>query len=222
MPSRVVIPGYHTRDLVVPIHGHDYFVRALSDRLQFADPDGEAERAGISSATWSLFGQIWPAGKVLAEAMSVFEIAGKRILEVGCGLALSSLVLKRREADITASDHHPLAEMFLVQNALRNGLAKITYQNLDWAKPDPGLGRFDLIIGSDVLYERGHSASLAAVLRRHAKPSAEIVITDPGRGHRGSFTSALVDQGYSANRTSQAFAEGEPPPHKGCLMHYRR
>jgi predicted nicotinamide N-methyase len=216
------MPGYHTRDFIVAIDGHDYSIRALSDRQQFADPDGEAERAGISSATWSLFGQIWPAGRVLAEAMSRFDVAGKRILEVGCGLALSSLVLKRRAADITASDHHPLAEMFLVQNTSRNGLAKIGYQNLEWTNPDPGLGRFDLIIGSDVLYERGHSAALAAVLRRHAKPSAEIVITDPGRGHRGSFTSALVDQGYSANRTSQAFAEGETPPHKGCLMHYRR
>ena len=216
------MPGYLTRDMVVPINGHDYHVRALSDRLQFSDPNGEAELAGISSATWSLFGQVWPAGRILAEAMSHFEISGKRILEVGCGLALSSLVLKRRGADITASDHHPLAEMFLVQNSIKNGLPKITYQNLEWTNPDPGLGRFDLIIGSDVLYERGHSATLAAVLRRHAKPSAEIVVTDPGRGHRGSFTSALVDQGYSANRTSQPFSEGEMPPHKGCLMYYRR
>lgn len=216
------MPGYHTRDFVIPIDGHDYHLRALSDRLQYADPDGEAERAGISSATWSLFGQVWPAGRILAEAMSTFPVAGKSILEVGCGLALSSLVLKRRDADITASDHHPLAEMFLVQNTGKNGLARITYQNLDWARPNLALGRFDLIIGSDVLYERGHSATLAALVRRHAKPSAEIVITDPGRGHRGSFTSALVDQGYIANRTSLAFAEGETPPHKGCLMHYQR
>jgi len=103
------MPGYTTRRLTVRLGGHDYRIRALSDRQQFADPTGAAERAGISSALWCLFGQVWPAGRVLAEAMCSFDIAGKRILELGCGLGLSSLVLQRRHADVTASDHHPLA-----------------------------------------------------------------------------------------------------------------
>ena len=59
------------------------------------------------------------AGRVLAQAMSSFDVAGKRILELGCGLGLSSLVLHRRKADITASDHHPLVEEFLTYNAAR-------------------------------------------------------------------------------------------------------
>mgnify|MGYP006153351907 CR=1 FL=1 len=28
---------------------------------------------------WSLFGQVWPAGRVLAQAMSRFDVAGKRV-----------------------------------------------------------------------------------------------------------------------------------------------
>lgn len=216
------MPGYSVREVVVPIGGHDYHLRALSDRLQFSDPDGDAERAGISSASWSLFGQVWPAGRILAEAMADFPVAGKRILEVGCGLALSSMVLKRRGADISASDYHPLAEAFLERNARCNGLDPIAYLDLDWARPDPRHGPFDLIIGSDVLYERGHAALLAALLQKLAMPSAQIVISDSGRGQRASFTSALVDQGYAAHRTSMAFAEGDTPPFKGCLMHYRR
>ena len=39
--------------------------------------------------------------------MFEFEIAGKRILEVGCGIGLASLVLNHRPGDITATDHHP-------------------------------------------------------------------------------------------------------------------
>ena len=72
------MPGYATRQQLVRLGGHDYRIRALSDRQQFADPDGHAERLGISSAQWCLFGQVWPSGRLLAEAMSHFDVAGKR------------------------------------------------------------------------------------------------------------------------------------------------
>ncbi len=54
--------------------------------------------------------------------MCEFPIAGKRILEVGCGIGLCSLVLQQRGADITASDYHPVAEKFLRHNTDLNGL----------------------------------------------------------------------------------------------------
>ena len=63
------MPGYLTRQSIVRLGGHDFHIRSLSNLQQFADPTGEAERIGISSAMWSLFGQVWPSGRVLAEAM---------------------------------------------------------------------------------------------------------------------------------------------------------
>src|SRR3954467_11935213 len=101
--------GYEVETSVVRIGAHDLRIRALRDRQQFSDPDGAAERAGISSASWPMFGVLWPSGVALAEEMADFPIDVKRILEVGCGIGLASLVLKRRGADITACDHHPLA-----------------------------------------------------------------------------------------------------------------
>ncbi len=175
--------GYTTRELVVRLGGHDYRIRALSDLQQFADPHQLADRIGISSAQWSLFGQVWPAGRVLAEAMCTHDIVGKRILELGCDLGLSSLVLQQRHADITASDHHPLAKSFLRHNTAQNPLATIACCDLRWEIPDTVLGRFDLIIGSDILYESGHADLLAATVHRHALPDAEVLITDPGRGN---------------------------------------
>ncbi len=216
------MPGYSTRQLLVRLGGHDYQIRALSDRQQYADPDGLARKAGISSALWCLFGQVWPAGRVLAQAMSTFDIEGKRILEVGCGLALSSLVLKRRGADVTASDHHPLAKSFLEHNAALNSIPMPAYRDLPWDEVQPDLGRFDLIIGSDVLYERDHASLLAALLFRHAKPKAELVITDPGRGNSGRFTTAMLTQGYTVDEQRSPFDEGDTPPYRGRLLSYRR
>ncbi|WP_395683656.1 class I SAM-dependent methyltransferase [Dokdonella sp.] len=214
--------GYATRNLTLSIGGHDYQVRSLSDRQQFADPQGDAERAGISSAQWALFGQPWPSGHALAETMSAFAIDGKRILELGCGLGLSSLVLQRREADITASDHHPLAESFLEHNAALNDLTSIRYRDLPWNEPDATLGRFDVIIASDVLYERGHAAQLAGMMQRHAQADAEIVLSDPGRGNSASFTRAMKAQGYAVDERRQRFEDTDIEPFRGRVIHYRR
>lgn len=214
--------GYLTRIIDVRLAGGDYRIRALADRQQYDDPDGLAEQAGISSAQWCLFGQLWPAGRVLAAAMLEFDVAGKRILEIGCGLGLSSLVLQRRRADITASDHHPLAEAFLRGNAIRNGLPIVAYRDLPWLIDDAQLGRFDLIIGSDVLYEHRHVAQLAALLQRHAQVGAEILIADPGRGFGNPLSRALRGQDYRVDEARCAFDDDDRAPYRGRLLHYRR
>lgn len=90
----------------IDVSGFDIHVRSLRDKQQFADALGEAEAMGISSAQWSLFGVVWDSGTVLANEMATFAIEGKRILEVGCGMALTSLLLNARHADITLSLIH--------------------------------------------------------------------------------------------------------------------
>ncbi len=216
------MPVYATRELAVRVDRHDYRIHALSDKQQFADPDQIAERLGISSAQWCLFGQLWPAATVLATALNQHDISGKRILELGCGLGLASLVLKRRGADITASDYHPLAETFLVRNAAQNNLPPIPFKRLDWAMPDATLGRFDLIVGSDILYERGHAELLAGVLQRHAAPHCEVMITDPGRGHANRLTRALAPHGYAVTELRTRFAESDVAPFRGRLLTWYR
>jgi len=216
------MPGYTVQIMTVRIGDSDYRIRALSDKQQFSDPDGEAERAGISSATWPIFGVLWPAGLVLAEEMSGFPVAGKRVLEIGCGLGLSSLVLQRRGADITASDHHPLAGEFLAANAALNGLPPVPFRIAQWSGPNPDLGTFDLIIGGDVLYERGHVELLAGFFALHARPGSDILITDPGRNHGNALNRALAAQGYQCSEERRRFEASESPPFRGRLLRYRR
>nr|WP_053835180.1 methyltransferase domain-containing protein [Xanthomonas translucens] len=203
--------------------GQDYRIRSLLDTQQFSDPDAQAEAAGISSAQWSLFGNVWPAGRLLAETMALFDIAGKRILEIGCGLGLASLVLRRRGADIVASDRHPLTEVFLAYNAALNELPAVPYRRLDWDKPNPELGRFEVIIGSDVLYEHQHPGMLAELLARHATASAEVLIADPGRGNSAALTRALATQGYALSEQRELqLAPDDLPPYRGRVLRFQR
>ncbi|MEO6103307.1 MAG: methyltransferase domain-containing protein [Pseudoxanthomonas sp.] len=194
----------------------------LSDHQQFADPDGHGQRMGISSAQWSLFGQLWPAGRLLAQAMHRIDIQGKRILELGCGIGLASLVLQRRGANVVASDVHPLAESFLAYNAALNDLPAVHYRQMRWDRPLPTLGEFDMIVASDVLYERDHALMLADVVDRHARPCAEVVVTDPGRGNSAPFTRMLAAQGFEVTQERCAMDDADAGLGRGNILHYAR
>lgn len=213
---------FSTRNVLLDVSGQPFHLRVLTDLQQFGDPDGHAAALGISSAQWSLFGQVWPAGQRLAEAMRGFDIAGKRILELGCGIGLASLVLQQRGADVVASDIHPQVEPFLAYNAALNALPAVHYRRLGWDEALPTLGHFDVIIASDVLYEREQAERIAAVIERHAQPACEVVVTDPGRGHSARLTARLADSGFElAPGPHAADADAAPGPRIRTL-HYRR
>jgi len=201
----------------------DIHLRTLRDNQEFSDDDGIAEDLGISSATWPLFGIVWPSGQVLAHLMADFNIKGKRILEVGCGIALSSHVLNQREADITATDYHPEAGSFLQENSELNDASDIPFIRTGWADEETDLGKFDLIIGSDLLYERGHAELLSQFLNQHANRQCEIIIVDPGRGHHARFSKLMINLGFDHSQSrpenTNYLAEALP---KGQVLRYNR
>jgi predicted nicotinamide N-methyase len=177
----------------------DIHLCTLRDRQQFHDPDGVAEGLGISSALWPIFGVVWPSGLALADFIDGYETGTKRILEVGCGMALPSLLLNSKGADITATDCHPEAAAFLVRNTSINNGATITFERTDWADNYDELGAFDLIIGSDLLYEDEHTDLLANFIDAHARAKCEVILVDPGRGRKTKLITAMEQFGYSCS-----------------------
>ena len=70
---------------------------------------------------WSpMFGVIWGACRALNQRLSTVDLQGARVLELGCGLALPSMVAARQGATVTATDQHPETERFLAENLVRN------------------------------------------------------------------------------------------------------
>ncbi|MEY8876565.1 MAG: methyltransferase [Leptothrix sp. (in: b-proteobacteria)] len=248
------MPGFLTKQERVAVDGvDDLLIRSLLDREQFADPLGAAEALGISSAAWPLFGLTWPSGAQLAARLARRPVQGdERILEIGCGLALASLVGHRRGANITASDCHPLAGGFLAHNVSLNALQPLPYRQGHWGTPllaldagdEVGLaatrrdgtvaadslaavdrvrGRYDMVIGSDVLYERDTDGALAGFIDRHAKLRAEVWIVDPDRGNRAAFSRRMATLGFTLDeRRLDQPAVGTLAAYKGRLLTYRR
>lgn len=195
---------FHT----VEIGPYDLHLRALRDREQYSDDLGEAEALGVPPAMWPLFGLVWESGRLLAEQVVALPVVGLRVLEVGCGLGLASLILNKRGADVTASDFHPEAGRFLAYNTALNGDPPLRFARCGWADPVPELGRFDLIIGSEILYEAPQVPVLASFIEAHAQPDAGVMLIDPGRGLLGRFSRELQACGFDRQERRKLPREG--------------
>ncbi len=214
--------NYRLKHEIITICLVDYRICSLLDRQQFDEEDREAMALGITSATWSLFGVVWPASRILAAEVSVANLAGKRVLEIGCGIGLASIVLHKMGADITASDYHPRAKEFLNRNVLDNGLSPIKFQAVDFEQTNPLLGKFDLIIASDVLYQPHHAESLASLIAAHSSDDVKVIVVDPGRENRARFTHNMIALGYRHHFSNFNQQLSPNLRCKGRILHYHR
>ena len=224
-------PGYQTKQESVAIQGvPNLVIRSLLNKQQFHDPDDAALHLGISSAYWSLFGLLWPSGFRLAERLALRPIVtGDRILEIGCGLGLASLVGHRRGANVTASDCHPLAGQFLKENLRLNALAPMAYRHGHWGHHEAQIqdstvdGKFNLIIGSDILYERDEQGDLANYIHNHVEDHAEVWVVDPNRGNRSHFHRNMSAHGFQLHEECLDLVASEfTEAYKGRILIYSR
>ena len=129
--------------------------------------------------------ELWPSAVALAREIERRDVEGAKVVELGCGLALPSIVAARRGADVVATDWSTDALVYAGRNAARNG-ARIETARVAWSEPDELLARapFDLVLAADVLYERRNVELLAPLLPRLA---SEVLLADPGRPALRSF-----------------------------------
>ena len=143
--------------------------------------------------------EVWPSGVALARHVAGLELAGLRVLELGCGLGLPSLAAGLGGADVLATDWAEDALELLRRNAARNGVAVRTGV-LRWEEPDTLAGAsFDLVLAADVLYESRNAAPLLALLGLTVEPGGVALVSDPGRRHAGAFFAAARRGGWKVD-----------------------
>ncbi|MCM2349916.1 MAG: methyltransferase domain-containing protein [Bacteriovoracaceae bacterium] len=149
------------------------------------------------------FGILWPAAEALAQYLNERPelVNKKKVLELGCGLGFPSMVATHLGAQVLATDFHPDAQEYLQRNCRHSSLS-IAYQRLNWREDSEDLGKFDVVMGSDILYESKHPREVARGLIKFLKPGGTILLTDPGRNYLQYFIDAMKQEGYQEEMTT--------------------
>lgn len=152
------------------------------------------------------FGVMWEAGIGLSQLLTREMCEGKKILEIGCGLGLPSFVATRFGGNVLATDFHADVPVFLEINQQKNNI-RFDYQVMNWRneieRTKTSLGLFDLVLGSDILYESQHAMEVAKALIAFLKPGGKIILSDPGRAYVQKFISSMKELGYPEVFTTQ-------------------
>ena len=146
---------------------------------------------------------IWPSSIVLAG-----EIAGARItamspkkrivrtVEIGCGVGVVTTAAMKAGLDVLATDYYEPALEFTRANTCRNLSREARTRMVNWRELPPELGRFDLLLASDVLYEREYAGLLPRVFDKLLQFDGRAVIADPGRVSTPAFLYACKGAGF--------------------------
>jgi predicted nicotinamide N-methyase len=125
---------------------------------------------------------LWRSGMALARELDGIELRGRRVVELGCGLGVPSLAAALAGGRVLATDWSPDAIAFAARNARANDL-RIETAVAAWSEPDALVARgpWDLVLGSDVLYEPRNGEQLEELLPRVLAPRGRVWLADPRR-----------------------------------------
>lgn len=177
---------FHVVETTVPIGG-----RALSILHPESAEDLIDEREFDLDERLPYWAELWPSSRVLAEYVRAMPGGLRSLLELGCGAGLVATSASLAGFTVTVSDYYEDALRFARVNVRRNGGRSPRTLLLDWRNLPSGVGRFDVVVASDVLYERPYGALVARVLSATLNRDGIAVIADPGRVGRGDFVRAL-------------------------------
>jgi predicted nicotinamide N-methyase len=153
---------------------------------------------------------VWPSSIILAGKLLGLDGHGRKALELGCGVGLSTLAATRAGFDVLSTDYYQDALDVTRANVFRN-LGTIARTRLvDWRHLPADLGRFDLVFASDVLYENEYAKLLPALLRGLLAPAGIALIADPGRVAAPVFVEACAEHGLAIRKKeTRPFEAGE-------------
>lgn len=175
---------------VIPLRGRD--LRVLRPRDSEALLDDHAFEHEEFLPYWA---ELWPSGVALARAVGVQSWRGRHVVELGCGLGLPAIAAALAGGRVLATDWSQAAVDRAADNAQRND-ASIDTLVCSWSTPEPIVARgpWDVVLASDVLYERRDVAPLLAVLPQLLAAHGEAWIADPGRPPATEFLERAAER----------------------------
>lgn len=152
---------------------------------------------------------LWPSSQILANEVAVMRLAGQRVLELGCGLGVVAIGATFAGGDVTATDYYDDALLFAKVNVADATGKRIATRMVDWTAMPENLGKFDVVLASDVLYEHRYAPMVAEAIARTLVKGGEAIVADPGRIALEEFREECADRGIVSEGDPRPFREGE-------------
>lgn len=207
MAARLAALPLHTFEILAA--GRQWSIEAVRDQdalLRSADRFG-AFPFGLL---------LWDSAVALADELAgMGGLAARQVLELGAGVGLAGLAARAQGAEVVQIDHGPEALELSRRNAARNGLGGIETRLGDWDRWDDA-SHYDLIIGSDILYDVSAHEPVLAILRRNLTAGGTAILADPGRPLTPGFVTLLEASDFDTSRHTRQVAAVHPlqPGHR--------
>jgi len=137
--------------------------------------------------------QVWPSAQALAAFILDHPeiIENKKVLELGAGLGLPSIVAARWAASVVCSDHEPAAIEYAALSARYHQLKNVSTRLLDWTHFPADLD-IDVLLLSDINYEPASFELQQELILSLLKKNIIILLTTPQRLMAKSFVTPLM------------------------------
>jgi predicted nicotinamide N-methyase len=163
-------------------------------RLRLLQPRSIEDLHERESPTPPYWAQVWPSALVLAGELETRDLAGLRVVELGCGLGVGAIAAALAGAAVLATDVDRDAVAFARENgrrALRRRLATMRVDLTDLPAELLALAPFDLVIAADVLYTEVLAAGLVRALATLVRPGTEALVAYAWHGQADGLGGAL-------------------------------
>ncbi len=124
--------------------------------------------------SFPFWAKIWEAALILADFMASVRPQG-RVLELGAGLGVAGLTAAAFGHQVVITDYDEECLDFVRLNAALNQLEKAEIVRLDWRQPKD-LGRFEIIIGAEVVFSGRYFETLLDLFKRYLAPGGVIYL----------------------------------------------
>jgi predicted nicotinamide N-methyase len=151
---------------------------------------------------------LWPSAQVLANELCTMRLAGQTVLELGCGLGVAAIGATLAGGTVTATDYYDDALLFAALNVAEATGRTVATRMLNWAHLPDDVGRFDVVLASDVLYEHRYASLVADVIAATLVRGGEAIVADPGRIAVAEFLDECEHRGLEREATSRQYVEG--------------
>ncbi|NUL83247.1 MAG: methyltransferase domain-containing protein [Armatimonadetes bacterium] len=147
---------------------------------------------------------LWESAVALGEQMAERPelVQSQSVLELGAGLGLCGMVAARLGGVVTQTDSAPSALEMCRSNAVRNGIEGIRVLQEDW-RAWRLTELFDVVIASDVAYERALHEPLMSAVEASLAPWGVALFADPWRDSGWEFADKLLKGGWKLGLQSR-------------------